>query len=215
MKILRPIGGTAGIFFPIGKVEKNGTCENATKECLKYCCANWGIDHNEEYRVLDKEKQLIYKEFINKPIFDLCSKILKEMKELRCDILNWFTSGDCMDKDIERISTIMKLLKENSSIYQNGFTKNGELFGKIYNLNRVHIVHTVKSRSEIGMGCAKIFAVCDYNHGTTKLYTQQQIDIGSCGSVEFKIKNLKFVNDCRTCLRLQKGCFTNLKELDE
>lgn len=209
-KILRPIGGTAGVFFPIGKTEKNGTCENATKECLKFCCANWAIDHNEEYRISEKDKQSIYKEFITKPIFDLCSKILREMKELRCDILNWFISGDCMNKDIERLVNIMSLLNYNSNIYQNGFTKNGNLFSEIGDLQRVHIVHTIPDKSYIIEGNNRIYAICDYNHGKTKLYTSKCVYAGYCGSSEYKIKNLSFVNDCRTCLRLKKGCFTNI-----
>jgi hypothetical protein len=212
MKILRPIGGTAGIFFPIGELNKNGTCENATKECLKFCCAKWGIDHNEEYRISDQDKHKIYSEFINKPIFELCVKILKEMKELRVDILHWFASGDCMDKDIERLTKIMSLLNHNTSIYQNGFTKNGNIFSEVDDLERVCIVHTVQSKSDINeTNTDRIFAVCNYDHGDTRLYTSDRIYSGSCGASEYKLRSLSFVNDCRTCLRLKKGCFTNIK----
>lgn len=209
MKILRPIGGTAGIFFPIGK--KNGTCENATKECLKFCCAKWGIDHNEEYRIPEKDKEIIYKTFINKPIFDLCSQILKEMKELQVNILHWFASGDCMDKDIERLTSIMSLLGQHSDIYQNGFSKNTKLFEQTDYLSKVYIVHTVESKEDIDeSNTDRIYAVCNYNHGDTKLYTSSQVYSGSCGACEYKLRSLKFVNDCRTCLRLKKGCFTKM-----
>ena len=210
MKILRPIGGAAGVFFPIGKVSKNGTCENATKECLKFCCALWGYDHDEEYRVSPKDKREIYILFIGLPIFELCNKILEEMKELQTSILSWFASGDCMKKDIARISSIMKLLSENSDIIQNGFSKNRELFSEIQYLEKVHMVHTVKSKSEIGSSSAKIYAISEYDHGDTKLYTRECTYAGSCGSSTYTIKNLTITNNCKTCLRLKKGCFTKI-----
>ena len=210
MKILRPIGGTAGIFFPIGNVNKGGTCENATRECLKFCCAKWDIDHNEEYRISIGDKKAIYKEFINKPIFDLCSKILREMKELQTNILHWFASGDCMDKDVERIENIITLLNHHSSIYQNGFTKNGNLISATTFTDRVRIIYTVPTKTDIHEGSNRIYAVCKYDHGDTILYTSETINAGHCGSAEYRLKRLKFVNDCRTCLRLKKGCFTKL-----
>ncbi|GAH69198.1 unnamed protein product, partial [marine sediment metagenome] len=39
MKILRPTYGAAGIFFPIGRPEKGGTCQYASGKCLQKCCA--------------------------------------------------------------------------------------------------------------------------------------------------------------------------------
>jgi hypothetical protein len=208
MKILRPIGGAAGVFFPIGKVSENGTCENATKECLKFCCAKWGYDHDDEYRVSPKDKQEIYNAFIGRSYFDICDTILKEMEGLQTNILTWFVSGDCMKKDIPRLSKIIRMLSEHSDIYQNGFSKNADLFYKIQELERVHIVHTIDSKKSIGLGAAKIFAVCDYDHGITNLYTKECIYAGGCGPSEYKIKNLTIASNCKTCLRLKKGCFT-------
>ena len=63
MKLLRPIAGTAGVFFPLGKIIHNGTCEFATNTCLKKCVVIDDSEYDEEYHISKEEQAEIYQAF--------------------------------------------------------------------------------------------------------------------------------------------------------
>ncbi len=218
MKILRSTYGAAGIFFPVGKPKKGGTCEYASDKCLKKCYA-MEKDYDEVLNIPEEDKREIYKFFIEKSTLAVCSEIIKEMDELQAKILTWFASGDCLDKDIDRLYQTMVLLNEES-IVQNGFTRNQDFYRKIVDGGVIdHIVLTLESLSPEHNPARKyprgLWAVPDYEKGLVKLYhgeLGEEAFYGSCGSgstrqVDFNGKEVEIVSNCTGCYYKKIGCF--------
>jgi len=128
MKLLRPFTGTGAIFFPIG-LPPQGTCEFSTTTCREHCYAVSDSLFDFEIRVPEHYKKEIYNYIIKKPVNEIISKIVDELDGLQTPILHWFGTGDCMMKDIEKISTVIDNVP--NSIVQMGFTRNKELW-KMY-----------------------------------------------------------------------------------
>lgn len=227
MKILIPISGAAGIFFPIGKPPK-GTCEFSTKFCLKYCTALKDKPYDEEYRVLESLKRKIYKFFITEKPLIICAMIIQEMSELRTEILHWFVSGDCLPKDQGKILSIIKFLDEGSNIVQLGFTRNEDLWHEIpHDLPRINFILTCEKVSDIPLDRDRmIYAVPEPDSDLTDLYITKQKEIvryGGCGGTYIDYENypqkmtaLDIIHDkrknisptnCSRCYRLKQGCF--------
>lgn len=216
MKILRPSNGAAGIFFPIGKPEKGGTCEYASDKCLKKCYA-LDKDYDEMINIPEEDKKEIYDFFIEKSTFAICSEIIKEMDELQMKILSWFTSGDCLDEDIDKLYQIMITLA-GEDVAQNGFTRNWKLYDRITDDGIiVHIVLTLESLSHednpFESRPSGLWAIPDYEKGLVKLYHGRLGDIsyGSCGSsdviTKFDGKEVKITANCVGCFYKRLGCF--------
>ena len=205
-KILRPFTGTGSVFFPIGK-PPGGTCEFATKSCLKSCYAalpEWP-DFDEEIRVSEDDKREIYTIFMTAPIWWLVSEMMRELDGLQTGILHWFASGDCQTKDINRVIEIINVM-EQYAICQMGFTRNVNLWMEkpsIFALT-VESVDAINERE--GM-----FSVSDYVHGTSKMYFNNMPTRGGlCGpelcSDRMEAALTHFIN-CQICKRLGTGCF--------
>ncbi len=209
MKILRPIGGAAGIFFPVGLPNNGGTCQYATKTCLRECYAISDKDYDEELNVLEVDKRVIYEYFMNEHIFTICAEIVREMKELQTHILHWFASGDCLDTDIERIVKIARYLFYEH-IKQNGFTRNIHLWNKFMCIP-VRIVLTLENKEDIKLHALPIgvYAIPDYKNTYTDIYTVSGSS-GSCGLRKFvlnKQKRISSTPNCKYCDRKKVGCF--------
>ena len=216
MKILRPSIGAAGIFFPIGKPKDGGTCEYASGECLKECYA-LDKDYDEMINIPEEDKREIYNFFIEKSTFSICSKIIEEMNGLQMKILSWFASGDCLDKDIDKLYQIMVLLTEEG-IAQNGFTRNWKLYRRIINGGIiVHLVLTLESLSHennpFGDHPLGLWAVPDYEKGMVRLYNGKlgNKSYAGCGSndvvTKFDGKEVKITANCTGCYYKRLGCF--------
>ena len=108
MKIVRPFTGTGAIFFPTG-MPPQGTCEYATDKCIKHC---YQINprfpnYDEEIRISDGDKILIYNFVTEQPAWLISDTIVKELDGLQTPILHWFGSGDCLNRDVDKISQII------------------------------------------------------------------------------------------------------------
>lgn len=216
MKILRPISGTAGVFFPIGKIVNRGTCEFATNKCLENCVALLDFDYDEEYRVSDKKE--IYLQFMNRTAYELCPIIFEEMKGLQTNMLQWFASGDCTSQDEGKIIDIMKVLKAETQVIQFGFTRNKYLWEAVRDI--IKIVLTCETVDDIPYEEGYIYAVPDYKKNITLLYKMENKErryVGGCGSVyledRFLPKKVESFCDlsptnCKRCYRLKQGCWS-------
>lgn len=176
MKILRPFTGTGAVFFPLGQPPE-GTCEYATKKCENECYANGRKNPNfdEELRISEKEKKRIYKYFMTTSIRDICYEIFVELDGLQTPILHWFGSGDCLIKDIERISAIIKGV--DKSIVQMGFTRNKELWNRHKDIFALTIESEKEATDDEG-----IYAIPNYENQTSIMYSPKyQIKGGYCG----------------------------------
>ncbi len=228
MKILIPISGAAGVFFPIGKPPK-GTCKFADKDCLNHCTAIKDKGYDEEYRVTEAVKKKIHEYFINENPLKLCFRILQEMAELRVNILHWFISGDCLPEDQGRMLKIINLLKEGSDIVQMGFTRNKNFWQQVR--FETYIVLTCNSTESIPTDYKDlIYAIPDYKNKVTDLYTikeKEGIRYGGCSGtyidyinypskmsmteILHNMKNMSVTN-CKRCFRKKQGCFYKMEE---
>lgn len=205
-KILRPFTGTGSVFFPIGKPPV-GTCEFATKLCIKSCYAalpEWP-DFDEEIRVSEDDKKEIYNIFMTAPVWWLVDEMLRELDGLQTDILHWFGSGDCSSKNVPRIIELIEVM-ERQDIIQMGFTRNIGLWTEKPNIFAL----TIESADEIN-GRSGMFSVSDYANGTSKMYFNQMPTRGGlCGPELCQDRTeaalTHFIN-CQICKRLKTGCF--------
>lgn len=216
MKILRPIVGAAGIFFPIGKPEDGGTCGYPTAKCLKNCYA-LDKSYDEIVNIHEKMKKEIYTFFIKKSVLVVCGQIIQELEELRAEVLSWFTSGDCLDKDIDRMYQIMELL-HGEGIVQNGFTRNQDLYRRIIDGGIIkHFALTLESlepkdapRRKFPSG---LWAVPNYKTGVVKLYHGKlgKRAYSSCSfsevATKFEGEEIKIATNCTGCYHKKLGCF--------
>lgn len=221
MKILRPVHGAAGIFFPIGRPENGGTCQYADDKCLKKCYALVDKDYDEMVNVPEEDKRKIHRFFVEKSLLTICNEIVKEMDELQVKILSWFDSGDCLDKHVDKFYQIMVLLN-GESVIQNGFTRNETLYRKIvYGGVIKYFVLTIKSKSykdappfkEVGL-----WGIPDYKNGLVRLHygTLGRKSYGSCGSgsviTKFEGKEIEIAANCLGCYNRKVGCFIKKAE---
>ena len=204
MKLLYPFSGVAGIFFPVGKPEDDGTCEFASKKCLLACNA---IRCNNFNEIVGHEKKKIAYDFITKErVFKVCNQILEELEEMNCKILYWFASGDCMKKDIGKISKIINHLS-NEGIIQLGFTRNKEFWEIFQKRTSIKILLTLESYKEIQKTQEEgLFAIPDYKTGMVKIYNGKYYD-GSCGTSMFVYRNIEMEANCFRCYNKEQGCF--------
>lgn len=216
MRILRPTYGAAGIFFPIGRPEKGGTCQYASGKCLQKCCA-LEKDYDEVINIAEIDKKGIYSFFIKRSPLTVCLEIIREMNELQAEILSWFASGDCLDEDIDRIYEIMVGLN-GEGIVQNGFTRNWRLYRRIIDGGVIdHIVLTIESllpkHNPFGDYPRGLWAVPNYKMGSVKLYHGKlgKKTYATCGpnevATKFEGKEIKIATNCTGCYRKKIGCF--------
>ncbi len=208
-KILRPFGGTGAVCFPIGLPKDGGTCEFATEQCLKYCCAKGDFEYDEEIHISHEEKEVIHETFMaTMPIDWILDEIVKELDGLQTTLLYWFGAGDCMTKDLKRICELID--KMPGGIVQMGFTRNVDLWKRY---KRIFAL-TLDNEEDIGKR-EGLFALPDYKHTTTNLRLKTHQRSGyrgfSCSAVwvteKGVDKKIKHYANCRTCYRLNFGCF--------
>ena len=218
IKILRPChAGVARVFFPIGLLEFGGTCQYPSQECLKECYA-MRKDYDETVNISEDDKHEIYRYFINKPTVTLCNKIIEEMEGQQAKILSWFASGDCIDRDIDKLYSVMLLLNE-LGVVQNGFTRNRDLYERILRDEKIKsIVLTVEVLESEGDDAFEgyptgVWAVPDYKKGLVRLYHGKlgYESYGGCGfegvKHKFKGKKIEIATNCMGCYKRKIGCF--------
>lgn len=208
MKILRPFTGTGAIFFPIGS-PPDGTCEFASRECLKNCYAalpRWP-DFDEQLLIPEEEKKAIYSAILTSPIGNLVDTIIDELDGLQTNILHWFASGDCPMKDIGRVLEIIhEVASRDPEIIQMGFTRNRVLWQSRQDVFALTVDTREEARELDGMA-----SVPDFKAGTSEMYyLGLPTRGGRCGPElcrDWTDRTLIHFINCQTCLRLQLGCF--------
>jgi hypothetical protein len=146
IKLLYPFANVMGLYFPVGKLQDGGTCEFATKTCLKECIA---LKNGTPENIIGyKSKEEIYHFFIENEAEIIVKQIIIELIESKCKILNWFASGDCPKDLTQKIFEIIKSLNK-SGIVQNGFTRNIQLIKRI---NKLEKNKTILSFEKNGYG---------------------------------------------------------------
>ncbi len=225
-KLLYQFSGVAGIFFPVGKPEDDGTCEFASNKCLLACAAincnpkkgfkqirnpdNGSTIQCEEgiEKIGHEKKKELYDFIIEKPVFQVCDRIMHELAEMKCNILYWFACGDCMKKDEARILKIIEYL-DNEGVIQCGFTRNKTFWEESVKYTN-YIALTLESYWEVlksqTMG---LFAVPDYKNNTVKIYKGQEtywICGGNFTYLKLRVNTIK--SNCLECFNKKEGCFT-------
>lgn len=202
--LLRPFTGTGSIFFPIG-LPPDGTCEFSTKECRKYCYAYNDSLFDFESHIPEKEKQRIY-DYIIKWYFvkTVCDRIVEELEGLQSPILHWFGTGDCMEKDTDRISSIIESMPDH--VVQMGFTRNTKLWERHKDI----FVLTIENREDIGDRDG-MFSVSNFAEGISVMATKDyNVRGGYCGPITCRDlieSKLEHQINCQICHKLKIGCF--------
>lgn len=215
-KLVYPFSGVAGIYFPVGKLDKGGTCEFASEKCLKVCAtfknatATNKIDYEDKYGA--------FVDITQRDVHSIIWKIAKEVKELNSDILYWFASGDCPSEFTSRIAYIIEGLSFIIPA-QIGFTRNQKLWEETngLRLDNVRIALTLEEpyRSKLQrMSSLGTIAVPNYITGNIKLYRCTQSHT-SCGAGIVYVKKLgetiKKKAGCSNCLKEKIGCFQDFE----
>ncbi|KKM67396.1 hypothetical protein LCGC14_1471530 [marine sediment metagenome] len=227
MKLLRPIAGTAGVFFPLGKLIHGGTCEFATDICLKKCVVVWDQKYDEEYCVPKEERIEIYQAFRDWDENTLSAQIFKEMQELQTNILHWFASGDCTSLIEDKIVKIISILWNEGNVIHHGFTRNRHFWDRV-NFS-TNIVLTCEKIEDIPDIHDHIYAVPNYQKKITYLYHHGEGNTkhfvgGGCGGgyytydivtkkldIPCDINEVMSVN-CKRCYKRKEGCFYEPKD---
>lgn len=205
MQLLKPFTGTGSIFFPLGRPPQ-GTCEFATAACLRACYVTDPSDFDEEMRISDTEQQRIYQAVMSRPIEDIRDIFLRDLYGLQTPILAWFGSGDCLAKDTNRISALVRLMPK--TVIQMGFTRNRVLWEQHKDIFALSIESEEEAPDPNAM-----YSIPDYEKETSVMYVPKyQVRGGYCGPVvctdrdRAQDKLTHYIN-CQTCHRLRTGCF--------
>lgn len=226
--------GYGVIFFPKGKVKNGGTCEFATKSCLKYC-------REETNDFMLRAYDFIIKEDIGEVI----GRLVKELKALNATLLYWFESGDCEKKHTKRITSIMKGLA-SFGFMQHGHTRNEKLWKAVKDTKNIWLALTIevndvkKLPKDLGLYAVPVYkenytlyackykgygekevktwvSSCGGSFMSTRIekYPENQIyTFGECDARFFKEADSKniYEGNCRMCLNNKRGCFTELEK---
>lgn len=222
IKLLHPfLNGSLGVYFPVGELKRNGTCENASKKCLDKCLS-FKFFHSPLY-VPEGTRRKIYEYFVENTVNKICQKILEEMGEAKVNILSWFVSGDCPGK-IEK--KVLKIMKELSfSFAQRCITKNKYLWENVELVKkdsfdlRIILSIDIDHRQEIieyfelnpvSKLKVNLFAMSDYRNGRAAILKElNDVDfVISCphcfgGYLKNRVSEI----NCNLCYKNKKGCF--------
>jgi len=207
--ILRPFTGTGAVFFPTGP-PPGGTCEFATEKCLKTCYVNDWSNFDEETRLPYCVKRETYRLIITESIDNIVDRMLIDLAGLQTNILSWFGSGDCLSRDVERISAIIQALP--SRIVQMGFTRNQKLWERHKNVFALTIEKIEDAPDRVSM-----YAIPDYEKETSIMVSPRyEVRGGFCGphlcmDRDRARPELTHYINCKTCHRLGTGCFDRRK----
>lgn len=206
VKLLYPFSSVAGIFFPIGKPEDDGTCEFYSAKCLLACAAIHCIEENAENEKIGHEfKKATYDFIVKENIFKVLYKITEELKDMKCNILYWFACGDCEKKHQERLIEIIQYLYKYD-IIQCGFTRNKSFWLEIQKYTN-HIALTLESYNEVQKTQSSgLFAIPDYKINKVKIY-RGELHCGTCGMSVYTFDKMVRKANCLECWKQKQGCF--------
>lgn len=202
------------VFFPVGKIDKGGTCEFATVRCLHRC---------PERGVAQQPYRDIYAFITTTEPLTVSTRISREMSEIGVTILSWFASGDCTTKDQNHIIAIMKRLSL-TGVIQHGFTRNIKFWKKVQEIKKVYMALTVESKKKkdeyIKYG---LVVIPNYKEGFITLYRMRKhtltksVGHSTCGGVFYtdeKIGTEMREAHCQVCYEKMEGCFLKRGQRD-
>ncbi len=144
-------------------------------------------------------------------------KIEKELRETECDMLTWFSAGDCPKSMTEKVASIMKGLS-TAGITQCGFTRNKKLWIKSQEMNNIKLCLTVENKERARKLCKDgLVSVPNYQEWTVSIYHRKERIAGcgggfTCGGdyviTEADSREI-FPEDCGLCNQFSRGCFVN------
>jgi len=203
MKLLNIHSGVAGVYFPAGI---DGTCENATKKCLKHCTA---LECEKSGKDTINTKDILYS-FMTEPIYKLTEQIELELKELKTNIIFWFASGDCPEYFESKFYEIIK----DSNWVNLIFTRNEHLWRKLTYLksNKIIIIYSLDDIDELKkLSNSGRIAIPDYKTGNMRLYYLDYSRDCSGSKYDMKERNIKNMeineDECQNCYKKDIGCF--------
>jgi hypothetical protein len=205
MNLLRPFTGTGALFFPVGP-PPDGTCQYATEACLKHCYVNDRSDFDEELLVSKWDKKRIYQRVMEWDLQKLVALILSDLCGLQTRILHWFGTGDCLDKDVDRVSEVIEAVP--ADVIQMGFTRNRKLWGR-----HKDILALTLEKFDPAPDPAAMYSVPDYENETSVMWCPSyDVRGGFCGPILCKDSDRHYADlthyiNCRTCYRRKLGCF--------
>jgi hypothetical protein len=147
---------------------------------------------------------------MTEPINAVVDRMLIDLAGLQTRILSWFGSGDCLAKDVGRISAIIQALPPN--ITQMGFTRNR----KLWELHKDVFALTIE-KIEDAPDRVSMYAIPDYEKETSIMVSPRyEVRGGFCGphlcvDRDRARPELSHYINCKTCHRLGTGCFDRRK----
>ncbi len=237
-KLLYPFANVMGIFFPVGKLKDGGTCQFATEKCLKECISFRNIFPKENPSIPFELKNKTYIFFKKNSVDIIVKKLIEELYENKCNIISWFASGDCPTVLTKKIYDIIHKLKKYN-IIQSGFTRNFELFKKIYFYKyeslknsfqfrkKLRVLFTMENKKAVEKynwaiadgddSSGFIYAVPNYETGKSEIYAFKagKMMYDECGysagwgDPEI-VKKGDTAMDCNKCWKNKKGCFISI-----
>jgi hypothetical protein len=205
LRLLKPFTGTGSVFFPIG-LPPEGTCEFATPECLRHCYMTDEDDFDEETRVSPEEASRVYDAVLLRPISSIVDRFLLDLLGLQTPILHWFGSGDCLSKDVDRISAIIQAMPK--SIVQMGFTRNRALWERHKDVFALTI-----ERGDSHPDPDAMYAIPNYEKQTSVMVCPSHRVLGGfcgplvCKDADRRRPELTHYINCKICHRRKLGCF--------
>jgi len=206
-RLLYPFSGIAGIFFPVGKPEDDGTCQFYTTKCL-LACAAIRCNPKEFEQIGHEKKKALYDFIVGESIFKVLNKITQELKEMECTFIYWFASGDCTTKDKSRILKIVEYLSLEG-IIQCGYTRSKDFWSDVRKYTD-NIALTLESYAEVQKTQSRgLFAIPNYKKGKVEMY-RGNYNSGTCGASVYTYKKIERKANCLECYANKQGCFFEL-----
>ena len=201
-RILHMDSDIPSVYFPIGTLKSGGTCEFATKKCMKYCPSGQKVNEHEKYALSFFKKN---------SIGDVSKKIINDFGYLanrpyNAKMIQWFVWGDCPSSLTEKVAGVI-LKTRDAGIPQYGFTRNRSLWGMIPNEDRLHIGLTVDNLKEaVKLSTDKMTAHPDFEHGYAEMIFNGKIRSRCNGwwcITELETRE----SDCSRCMSHGEGCY--------
>lgn len=204
-------GLVPSIYFPAGTRRKGGTCDFATKTCLKNCPS---------YLAPNKAISRVFEFFEKNNSQIIAETIIEQLDSLfGVNLLQWFCWGDCPKVRTEKISEIIRLLSDNG-IVQCGFTRNERLWRNCLKIKNINIGLTIEEKryrkirdlygeDKYNLIQDGLVGVPNYSTGVVKLYWGTDRARGGCSGVWYTSPlGIESQANCMECYEKKEGCFS-------
>ncbi len=204
-RILHMDSDIPSVYFPIGKLIDEGTCEFSTYKCIEYCPSGQVINKHERYTLT------YFKNYLPINIF---KKLFSDFKYLaaipyNAKMIQWFAWGDCLSELTEKVAQII-LMVQDEKIPQYGFTRNKRLWKILPSTDILNIglsVDDLTQAKKMSIESGKMISHPDYESGYAEMIFSGEI-VTRCNGW-WCITNEETRNsDCTKCLTESTGCYS-------